>query len=206
MQRITLVAVLALLLTGTGCSKTKLVESWSDPAYTARQIDRIAVTGIGANPDGRNEFEQAFSNAIEDRGNDAVPLHETFANLAAKQVEPDSLAIFVERAGCDLVLTARVVGDVSNVEFVEGGSYKLPATYYNSLPDYHEVAYSDATQPGRFSEAHFLIVETNVYDARSEKLIWASRSETTVTGNLDKRLTEFATVITEDPAERGLIR
>jgi hypothetical protein len=64
----------------------------------------------------------------------------------------------------------------------------------------------DAQDPDLFSTARALILEANLYDMRAGKLVWAARSLTAATGNLDARIRENASVIVADLDERGFIR
>src|ERR1700745_3224610 len=75
MRRPVLVALLVLV----GCASTKVVSTWSNPAFPSRKIQSFAVFASTGYPTGRIEFEQQLTDALRRRGLDATPGYNSVA-------------------------------------------------------------------------------------------------------------------------------
>jgi hypothetical protein len=58
--------------------------------------------------------------------------------------------------------------------------------------------------PGYTLSNEVVIVETNLFDAGSEKLVWSALSETFVEGDSDKLIKSFVEVMIDDLFQQNL--
>ena len=86
MRRPVLVALLVLV----GCASTKVVSTWTNPAFPSRKIQSFAVFASTGYPTGRIEFEQQLTDALRRRGLDAIPgyLREIIGELRLQNHAP----------------------------------------------------------------------------------------------------------------------
>jgi hypothetical protein len=160
----------ALSLLPASCATTKLTGSWKDEAH--RETFRyIVVVGAFEIPDTRVIFEEDFRDRLKERGVNAINSYKLFPGD-----KPPGKDVFLEKIrslGADGVLVTRIVDSETMKVFVPGTAYVRPSYY-----DYYGTYYSYIYKPGYTIDEGHADAETNLYDVKSEKLVWTARSRT----------------------------
>ena len=164
--------VIAMLL--TACATTQLNTVWKDPNYQTRPA-RIMVIGVARNPINRRLFEDEFVSQLKARGTDAIASYTVLPDR--QQDDHVAIAAKVKELGADTILITRLVSKKIVQTYVPGTAY-YPPPYYGSWPDYYGYGYRYMYTPGYIAEDEYAVIETNLYEARSDKLVWAASSET----------------------------
>jgi len=164
--------VIAMLL--TACATTQLNTVWKDPNYQARPA-KIMVIGVARNPINRRLFEDEFVSQLKARGTDAIASYTVLPDR--QQDDHVAIAAKVKELGADTILITRLVSKKIVQTYVPGTAY-FPPPYYGSWPDYYGYGYNYMYTPGYIAEDEYAVIETNLYEARSDKLVWAASSET----------------------------
>lgn len=154
----------------TACTTTRLTSVWKDPAYQARPA-KVMVIGVAKNAQTRRLFEDEFVQQLKARGTDAIASYTLFAEN--QQVDKAVIVAKVKELGTDSVLITRLVKKETVKVYVPGSAYN-PPPYYGTWPAYYGSSYSG----GYTAEDEYAIIESNLYDAASEKLVWSAASET----------------------------
>lgn len=193
-----MVAFVALF---TACSSTPQMKSvWKDPSYTARP-HRVVVIGMAREPLHRRIFEDEFVSQLRARGADAIASYTVLPD--AKQDDQAAAAKMVAEQRADTVLLTRLVSKRTVKTYVPGTAYYRPA-YYGTWPDYYHYGYDVFATPGYMTESEFALMETNLYDAHTEKLIWAATYETEFASPDPRRIKSYIAVMLDNMAEQGL--
>jgi Ni,Fe-hydrogenase III small subunit len=192
--------VMAALLLG-GCASTQLNSVWKDPAYQAHP-KKIMVVGVAKNPMKRRIFEDEFVVQLKARGTDAIASYTVLADK--KQEDQEAIAARVKELGADTVLITRLVSKKTVKVYVPGTPY-LPPSYYGRWYDYYGYGYQHMYSPGYVAEEQFAVMETNLYDADKDNLIWASNSETEISGSDQDRIREYIGIMVKNMAENRLL-
>lgn len=164
--------IIAMLL--TACATTQLNTVWKDPNYQARPA-KIMVIGVARNPINRRLFEDEFVSQLKARGTDAIASYTVLPDR--QQDDHVAIAAKVKELGADTILITRLVSKKIVQTYVPGTAY-FPPPYYGSWPDYYGYGYNYMYTPGYIAEDEYAVIETNLYEARSDKLVWAASSET----------------------------
>ncbi|MBS7564414.1 hypothetical protein KHS38_08340 [Mucilaginibacter sp. Bleaf8] len=77
--------------------------------------------------------------------------------------------------------------------------------YYNRFWTYYNNWYPYLYAPGYYDQQQVYYLETNLYDARTEELIWAAQSETYDPSSIDNFLKGYVKSIHERMVKDGLI-
>ena len=85
------------------------------------------------------------------------------------------------------------------------GVYSPPA-YYGSWKNYYANGYTNMYSPGYVEETKYAIMETNIYDAGNDKLIWSASSETNISGSDQRFIKSYVTVIVEKMVQQKLLQ
>ncbi|MGA9665409.1 MAG: hypothetical protein WBQ69_03045 [Gallionella sp.] len=158
----------------TACATTQLTSVWKDPSYQTRPA-KVMVIGLAKRPEFRRLFEDEFVQQLKARGTDAIASYTVLADK--QQNDQAAIAAKVKELGVDSILLTRLV-DRKTVQFYVPGTVYAPPPYYGSWPAYYGNGYSTIYSPGYIAEDQYAVIETNLYDAASEKLVWSATSET----------------------------
>lgn len=166
--------LILVALLATACASTQVTSVWKDPAYQTRPA-KIVVIGVAKSPINRRIFEDEFVQQLKSRGTDAIASYTIIPD--GQQGNQAAIAKKVEELNADSVLVTRLVSKKIVHTYVHGTPY-YPPPFYNSWPDYYGYGYRYMYTPGYIAEDEYAIIETNLYEAKSNKLIWAASSET----------------------------
>ena len=177
--RLAAAAIAAAALTSCAAS-TELTSSWADPAAAGHTFKKIVVVGVTNKAPIRREYEDAWTRELAARGIEAMPSYN-FSSPDAK-LDKDAAIAKLGEMGADAVLVTRLV-DKESYNTYYPPSYSTvaaPSPYYGGWYGYYSMGYSYMTSPGYVEENKVYRLETNLYDAKGDKLIWSGLTETTL--------------------------
>ena len=194
-----LLILVAMLL--TACASTQLNSVWKDPSYQARPA-KIMVVGVAKNPINRRIFEDEFVQQLKSRGTDAIASYTVLPDN--QQGDQAAIAKKVAELGADTVLITRLVSKKTVHVYVPGTPY-YPPPFYGSWPDYYGYGYRYMYTPGYIADDEYAVIETNLYEAKSDKLIWAASSETGIIGSDQSIIQGYVGVMVKNMIGLGLL-
>ncbi len=165
--------LMAIAMLLSACVTTQLTSVWKDPSYQARPA-KIMVVAVAKNPIHRRLFEDEFVRQLKSRGTDAIAGYTVLPD--GHQGDQALVAKEVSELGADAVLITRLVSKKIVQTYVPG----TPPLFYGTWPEYYGYGYYYMSTPGYVANDEYAVIETNLYQASSNKLIWAALSETGV--------------------------
>jgi hypothetical protein len=197
-----MVGVLAVAV-AAGCGNTKIVDSWTEPTREPAPVQRIVVVGLTDDAVVKRLFEDTFAKSLRERGNEAVASY-TFIR-AESATNPDSLVSKLRAAGYQAALTARSLGEEMTETVTRGRAYYIPDySYYWS--SYYTMSYTSMVIPDYTTRTQKVIVEAQLFDLASERLVWATRSKTEKTGKLKETIADYNRAIIAALAKSGWVK
>lgn len=197
-------AGLAALVIGlSGCGNTKVTDTWKDTNTEARPLGKIVVVGLIDDKVTKHIFEDMFSKALRDRGNDATAAYTVVD--CGPNTNPDSLVATLRAAGFQAGLTARSLGEEMVETQTMGSSYYMPQSYYN-WGSYYSMSYGAVMSTSYTERSERVIVEANLFDLTSERLLWAARSKTTKTGKVKEGVNDYTSTLIPELAKSGWVK
>jgi hypothetical protein len=172
---------LALLAAGTlllaGCADTVKLSSWTAPGVTSLHFKKIVVVALARQELNRRLVENRVSAEIKKI--EAVPSNELIPGVLTKD-DKDRLIKAVTDSGADGLVVMRLTSsDVTNQ--YTGSSIARPAEYM-TYSGYYGSVYS----LGYFGDDRrtvgsdtVMVIETNVYDVKTQRLLWSGATEST---------------------------
>ncbi len=190
---------LLLSLIVSGCAATQVQQVWADQTYQKGHLKSVLIVVLVYNPSTRRMFESEFAKYFKYRGIDAI---ESFRDLEIESLNGDALrdAILkkMRQNGSDTVLLTRVVDRNTKEDTIPGmtittgmGMWGASAAAVYSFP-----GPSTPTTQSYSHEETFLGMVTNVFDARTEKLIWSIRTETRLSGPPQEEIKPYVALVT----------
>lgn len=182
----------------TACTITNLTSTWKDSAYQ-KHPRKILVIGLAKKPIIKRIFEDEFVRQLKERGTTAIAGYTVMPDL--KQGDHAVIAAKMKEQGADAVLIARLVSKKKVQTYVPGTVYYPPNTY-GSWHYYYEAAYT----PGYMVEDEYALMETNLYDADNDKLIWTAASETEIMGSDHNQIKSYIRVMVNAMSDKKILR
>lgn len=168
-----LVAVPVVFL--VSCAATQVVNVWMDDGFKGRKISKTLVIGVTPKEETRKLFEDTFSRKLKERNVDAVSSYTVLPQ--GSMADKETIVAKVKQLGADSVLVTKLVDRKTVRTYVPGQTYVAPAGPYYNYYGYYRTSYAYAHTPGYTIDDDVALVETNLYDVSSEKLIWTAHSE-----------------------------
>jgi hypothetical protein len=203
----TLGSVLGILALTTfllaGCSQTKVTSAWVDPEYQGDGIDNVFVVGLSKDGGLRRLFEDEFVTLFKQKGVNATSSYRLVPD--DKLRDEKNLDRTVRESDSDTILMTRLIDIRKDTQYVPPDYvYAPPAHYYGGWHGYYNRSYM--VSPGYTVEYETAVLETNLYDLKTDKLIWSARSDAPTDGKVGKHIKDFARSIVNQLAEAKLIR
>lgn len=168
-------AVLCVAAVSCGTS-SQLVQRWSDPAYTGKPGESMVVIALSNTERTVKTWEGAFSTVL--RAVKVNPIAGSTVLPAGTAADEATLKEAVKTTNADLVALTRLVSVDKEQTYVPGSAYYTPAPAAYGFYGYYYSSYAMVSTPGYYQTDKIYSVETNVYDLKTEKLIWSGMTET----------------------------
>jgi len=203
MNKVRWIAVLAMLAGLGACGGTEISDQWKDPNVEPKPAGKIAVVGLTDDAVAKRVFEDTFAKALRDRGNDAVASY-SFVD-AGPATNPDSLVAKLRTLGYGIALTARPLGEDVKETQTLGHAYYMPQGYYN-WGSYYNMSYGAMMSTSYNERQDYVLVEANLFDLGSERLVWAVRSSTGKSGKLRDDVSTYTKPVVRELAKSGWVK
>ena len=174
----------------SSCASTNISSVWKDRTYHVR-LHRILVIAIAKKPATKRTLEDEFVKQIKLRGTDAVASYDSLSE--DKESDKETISATLDKFGADALLIARIT-DRQTVYTYTPNIYAPPA-YYCTWENYCTYSYKNQVSIGYIDESKYAIMETNLYDAASDKLVWSASSETEISGSDQKFVRSYVKTI-----------
>ncbi|WP_224744097.1 DUF4136 domain-containing protein [Pontibacter aquaedesilientis] len=201
--------ILSLFLYGCA-SSTQITGSWKSPEALPQQYQRIVVAALTDNVLARQEVENDLQAQLRLRGIEASKSIDLFPPSAGAKTGPDVNLLLdrIKENGHDAILTAALVDEKTETRYVPGNVGYRPMTrfmWYGSFRGYYTYWYPTLYDPGYYTEDKVYYLETNLYDAQTDKLVWAAQSRSYSPGSLRRAAAKFAEITVQKMSEDNVI-
>ncbi len=193
--------ILLIALFLSACATPRPNAVWMDPSYHSHPA-RIMVIGVAKSAANRRIFEDEFVRRLTAHGVQAIASYTVLPDEL--QEDHKAIADKVAELGADTVLITRLVSRKTVQNYVPGTVY-FPPTPYGTWPNYYDFGYEAIYLPGYVAEQELAEIETNLYDASNDKLIWASTTELDTRGAIPDRIREYIGIVTKAMVRQGLL-
>ncbi|MBI3903187.1 MAG: hypothetical protein HY306_09665 [Nitrosomonadales bacterium] len=184
-----------------GCATMEVSSVWKDPAYLSHPV-KIMIVSMSKSPVNRRIFEDEFVHQLNAHGVEAVASY-----MALPDREKNDEALIAKKMaeqGADAVLITRLASKKTVQVYVPGTPYYLPH-HYGKWRDYYEYGYDAMYTPGYVTENEYAVMETNLYDANNENLIWAASAETGILGSNRGLIASYIGLMMKNMVAQGLL-
>ena len=206
-----LFVTIMLFATLAGCSPAlQLKQVWEDDAYRSGRLQKVLVVCDMVTPTMKRAFENEFVKFLRYQKIEAVEGFRIIPEGALdKSGGRESVVALIREQGFDAVLFTRTmtgrseVRDIPGMTIVSGfgspygGGVGVAATIGGP---------SQPTTQGYSHEQDYLTIETQLFETRTEKRLWASQSELRLSGSPEKHITPYVEMITDKLAKAKIFK
>jgi hypothetical protein len=198
--KVFLSALLIGLLAGCG-SSTQITKSWTDPslnAATVKPFNKVLVIAQLKDDSTRRIAEDKIV-ASSPRGN----FIQSYNYLQPSEQEENLVIANLLDDGIDGIILMRLTDVEKTTTYTPGTSYYGGWGYRGGY--YGGYGYGYGT-PGYYSEDKTYYVETNIYDVKTNKLLWSGTTSTLNPSKLNETLDDIIAAVKTELNNKGLIK
>jgi hypothetical protein len=195
--------VLLLLFLLNSCGSSKIRGQWKDPELGSKKFSHILVIGVAKQPDRRQFYEDEFAKQLNRQGIMALASHTIIPR--DKMQDKDTIVKSIQGLQIDGVIITRLKGVEGQKKVSHGSTYRVPYGYYNRMDDFYTNSFSTAPSVS-YAETHeYLILESNLYDAETQKLAYTITTDTFIREKFKSRITEYIETIVQQLKNNNLL-
>jgi len=183
-------AYVAAALIAMGCAPSALVHEWKNAGYSGRPFDRVLVVTASPDPEIRRVYEDAFVQELAAMGVTATAGHAVIQDNGVVPLERILQAVADLRA--DAVLVTRMIGKER-----KPSAYVPPPLRSGAKAEFYAVYQAGMTMgtPPQPYDYEVYTLETSLWDAADQSLVWFSTSQTFQPGTVPTAARDLADVV-----------
>jgi hypothetical protein len=191
--------IIACFFASCASTTTEMTDVWKDKDYQGK-AQKIVVIMAAKSSNIRDMFENRFVAALEDRGNNAI---QSYKIVAMEQLPDRELVKSkIKTTGADTVLVSRLVDTKTVESYMPGQTYNVPNSY-NDWGSYYDILFTGNAYTDDIQVAY---IETNLYNLKTEKLIWSAHSKTERTEGEQQLINTFINIMINKLSSAGIIQ
>ncbi len=157
------------------CASTKLTGVYKDRNYAGGYLKSVMIVGVSDNLKNRRLFEDSFAEQFKKTG------IEAFSGVVVvqegKKLNKETIKGAAEDLGAETVMVTHLVG-IEEKEIYVPPSYDVMPSHHDHLGTYYYSVHQYANTPAYYIDHKYVRLESNLYETKTEKLIWSASSET----------------------------
>lgn len=197
---------LLMALIFTSCSPTmKITGNWMNKDYMGKgKYQKVFLMTISSNPGAVQSVENALAKAAIAEGITPIKSYEVFGpNYPKQNTTQEEIIAKIKATGCDAVFTSSLVDVKSETRYVPGTTSYAPSYGYYGYGGYYGMS-SYYYEPGYYTEDRTYYIESNLYDAETQEIVWSVQSEAYNPSNLDNVARGYAALLFDSLRKQGI--
>lgn len=186
---------------------TLITGTWKSPdARNPVTYENVLVAALTGNVKAKAKVENDIAEALREKGLKVYESIDLFPpNFSDNNNDKEKMLSRIRKNGTEAILTVSLIDKDTESRYVPGASAYAPFPtfgHYGMFWGYYSFWYPRMYgQPGYYAEDKIYYLETNLYDAETERLLWSAQSETYNPAALEHFSEDFAKVIVEEMEE-----
>jgi hypothetical protein len=177
-------------------SGIKVTSSWKNPSpdTAGRKYHTIFIAALTDNQYTRNTIEEHLAEAAKERGYSTATSGMYFTPSFSQNKIPAKEEILqkVTESNSDAIFTIALINKEDMSRYVEGTvNSSAPYGWYGSFGGYYGTIAGPIYSPGYYTTDKVYYLQSNLFDSRSEQLLWSARTETYNPANIEKFSKQF---------------
>jgi hypothetical protein len=183
-----LLLLLSMVVASCGPAQ-RVTSSWTSPAFRkGERFQKVFIASFASNQRVKLSLEDDMAAAASARGLAVVKGHDVFPATFTKENAPDKDAMLakIRELGCDLIFTTTLIERRSETRYVPGAMYAPFPGYGYRFRGYYGYWWPMMYDPGYYTTDRTYSMEGNLFDARTDELIWSVQTESYNPENIER--------------------
>lgn len=191
MHRIIYWLLVVIIIFNSCTSSNKITYTWTNPNFTiTNNYHKIFLAALVNNPHVRTHLEEEMWLTAKANGFDGERSWDYFPSSFSKPTPPsrDQMMQEIGRLNCDLIFTITLTDKKSETRYVPGtyGLYGPFPGYGLQFRGFYSYWYPYAYDPGYYVTDKTYFMEGNLFDTKTETLIWSIQTKSINPGSVEK--------------------
>lgn len=204
----TLLAVVLMSACGTS---TSIIGSYKAPGLNKLAYKKIFVSALTDNTSVKQTVENNLAQYMNEKGIATVKSSEAFPpdfHSSGNDKDKNVVLQKIHDTSCDGIMTIAMVNKETETRYVPGSNaYPVVGVgYYGTFGAYYAYGYNSFYSPGYYTTDKTYYLETNLYDAATEKLVWSAQSKTYDPSSLEGFLKGYEKTLSQQVIKDGLVQ
>lgn len=175
-----------------GCSSTnRITYSWTNPNFTdTSTYHKIFLAALVNNPHVRTHLEEEMWLTAKANGFEGERSWDYFPPSFSKPAPPNREMMMkqINSLGCDLIFTITLTDKKSETRYIPGlyGFYGPFPGYGLQFRGFYSYWYPYLYEPGYYVTDKTYFMEGNLFDTKTETLIWSIQTKSINPGSIEK--------------------
>lgn len=194
-------------------TNTQIIGSWtSDELPTEKSYSKVFIAALTPNKNVQNALENNLASAARQKGIEASTSAQTFTRTFTQDSQPSKSEILdkVKAQGANAIFTVTLLDQDSETRYIPGNTtYYRPITYggyYGRFYSYYNTVYPVTYDPGYYKTDKIYYLESNLYDANTEELIWSAQSKTVNPADIDSFARDYTQAMVNELVKDGVLK
>lgn len=181
------------------CAGTKLTHKQINEEFKGKPVSNILVIGIADNDKNRRAFENKFVAQLKKAGINAISSANVIPMPTDLKLEKEDILSVVKKYQNDAVI-------ITHVKSLEEKEVRTrDARSRTSFYSYYGFVYGYANNSNYSGTNTSVLLETNLYDVKTEQLIWSGQSKTLKPESVNELLNDVIKVVIDDLQKNNLV-
>jgi hypothetical protein len=193
---------------GSGCSTSRITNSWKESNAAAKPYKKILVLGLVGEPDRtfRMKMEEHMAGDLNDLGYNAVSSIQQYGPKAFEGMKEKEAIQQLADQGFDAVVTIVLLNKSKEKYYTPGNIYYSPySSYHMRLWGYYTIMYDRVYSPDYYTEETKYFWESNLYDLDDWKLLYSVQSESFEPESARSLAHEYGLMIVNDMVNQNVL-
>jgi len=200
---------LAVVIIVSCSPTTKITGSWKNPKQPSSEVQTIFIAALTGNIIAKSTLENNMSDAlIKQKINTIKSVDEFPPSLLKDSISKEVIMDKIKKKSHQAILTISLLKKKTESRYIRGSTAYTPMArfgYYDNFYGYYSYWSPYAYSPGYYVKDDVYYLESNLYDSKTETLIWSAQSKTYSYDGLSSFSKTFAKVIVKKMKEDGVI-
>ena len=207
-----LIKLICVSILITACSPgIKVTNSWKNPTpdTPGKKYHAIFITALTENQFARNTMEENIAEAAEARGYETTRGGMVFTPTFSQKLIPskDDILKKVRESNSDAIFTVALVSKEDMSRYVQGEVNTSPSYgWYGSFGGYYGTIAGPIYTPGYYATDKAYYLQSNLFDANTEKLLWSVRTEAYNPSSIEKFSKEYTETMIKQLQRDGILK
>jgi hypothetical protein len=211
MKYLTLSIIVIILLLQACSPGIRVTNSWKNPTPDSpgKKYKAIFITALTDNQFARDMFEENLAEAAQVRGYTTTRSGLLFTPTFTQKLIPSKEQILqkVQESNCDAIFTVALVNKEDLARYVQGEVNTAPSYgWYGSFGGYYGTIAGPIYTPGYYTNDRVYYLVSNLFDAKTEKILWSVRTEAYNPSSIEKFSKEYTATIIKQLERDGIIK